>query len=253
MKNIIILLFIIITPVSLSTQESMELNNQEPMKLVYYSNYPPFSWLEDGQMKGILIDVLTEAIQNRMNIPVSHEGYPWARAQYMVKTNDADAFATVPTEERRNYTEISSEPVIQITFTIFLSKNSTMIDELKKVETVSGLADFCHVQYIGSGWAKQNLKDMNVYWTPVLEKALLHIAENRFDVFIDTSQVIRFNIKKLGYQDRIIELPNIIDSNSFNLCIGKDSPFVSILPEFNETIIKLREDGSLQEIYNKYK
>ncbi len=245
MKNILLLFIFLMLPFSLLAQQ--------PMKLVYYSNYPPFSWIEDGQMKGILIDVLTEAIQNRMNIPVTHEGYPWARAQYMVKTNKADAFATVPTEERRSYTEISSEPVIQITFTIFLSKNSKMIDDLKKVENVSELADFCHVQYIGSGWAKQNLKDMDVYWTPVLEKALLLIAENRFDVFIDTSQVIRFNIKKLGYQDRIIELPNIIDSNSFNLCIGKDSPFVNILPEFNKTIIEMREDGSLQEIYNRYK
>ncbi len=227
--------------------------SQETMKLVYFNDYPPFSWEENGEMKGILVDVLTETLQNQMGISISHKGYPWARAQYIVKMNDADAFATVPTDERRSYTNISTEPVILVTFTIFISKDSTQKEALGRVKTISDLADFNHVHYIGSGWAKQNLGDMSVYWTPVLEKALLLIAENRFDVFIDASQVIQYNINKLGYKKQIIELPQIIDSASFNLCIGKNSSFANVLPEFNRNIIELRENGKLEEIYNKYK
>ncbi len=30
------------------------------MKLVYFNNFPPFSWENNKQMEGILIDVLTE-------------------------------------------------------------------------------------------------------------------------------------------------------------------------------------------------
>ena len=94
---------------------------------------------------------------------------------------------------------------------------------------------------------------MIVYWTPTLDKALFLLAKNRYDIFIDTSQVVRFNVKKLGYQDQIVELPNIIDSASFNLCIGKKSPYVNILPKFNATIKAMRENGNLQEIYDKYR
>jgi len=54
---------------------------QGTMKIVYANNIPPFFWESGGQMHGILTDVLTESIQTRMGIPVTHRGYPWARAQ----------------------------------------------------------------------------------------------------------------------------------------------------------------------------
>ena len=100
-------------------------------------------------MNGILIDVLTEAIQTQMGIQVSHEGYPWARAQMMVKLNKADAFVTVPTPERSSYTEISTEPVILATFTLFVSKKNKQIKALQTVKTLSDLTNFNLVHYIG--------------------------------------------------------------------------------------------------------
>jgi len=44
------------------------------MKIVYANNIPPFFWESGGQMHGILTDVLTESIQTRMGIPVTHRG-----------------------------------------------------------------------------------------------------------------------------------------------------------------------------------
>ncbi len=226
---------------------------QSTMKLVYFNDYSPFSWMENNQMKGILIDALTEAIQTQMGIQVSHKGYPWERAQKMVKFNEADAFVTVPTLERKSYTEISTESVILVTFTLFVSKKNAQIEALKTVKNISDLSNFSLVQNIGSGWATQNPGRMNVRWIPTLDKVLFLIAKDRYDIFVDASQVIRFNIKKLGYQDQILELPNIIDSASFNLCIGKKSPYVNILPKFDATIIEMRKNGKLQEIYDKYR
>ncbi len=245
MKNIFILFAIVLFSTSAFAES--------PMKLVYFKNYPPFSWEENNRMKGILIDVITEAIQNQMGIQVSHEGYPWARAQKMVRDNNADAFVTVPTPERRSYTEISAEPVILATFTLFVSKKNKHMKALQDVTTLSELGNFSLVHYIGSGWAKKNLGSMIEYWTPTLDKALFLLAKNRYDVFIDTSQVVRYNVKKLVYQDQIVELPNIIDSASFNLCIGKKSAHVNILPKFNATIMEMKKNGKLQEIYDKYR
>ncbi|MCP4143621.1 MAG: hypothetical protein GY755_25600 [Chloroflexi bacterium] len=50
--------------------------SKEEMKVVYFSDYPPFSWEVNEQMHGILIDVLNEALKNRMKIPLTHEGFP---------------------------------------------------------------------------------------------------------------------------------------------------------------------------------
>jgi len=225
---------------------------QSTLKLVYFENYSPFSWKENNQMYGILIDVLNEALQTRMGIPVKHEGYPWQRAQIMVKRNIADAFATVPTPERKEYTVISNEPVVLATFTMFINKQSSKIEQFKKIKTIDDLKHFELGQYIGSGWAKKKLSNMKVMWTTKLDSVLKMLLHHRFDIFIDTSQVIRYNIKKMGYQNQIIEIPTILDSAPFSLCIGKKSPYVNILLKFDKTIKEMREDGKLQAIYNKY-
>ncbi len=86
-----------------------------------------------------------------------------------------------------------------------------------------------------------------------MDSAINLLNADRADLFAGVSQVVGYNINKLGFHDQIIEIPNIIDSAPFNLCIGKNSPYKRILPEFDETIKKMRQDGSLQKIYNKHK
>jgi len=226
---------------------------QSTLKLVYFENYSPFSWKENNQMHGILIDVLNEALQTRMGIPVTHDGYPWQRAQVMVKNNKADAFATVPSPERKEYTAISDEPVVLATFTMFINKNDSKIEQFKKIKKIDDLKHFELGHYIGSGWAKKKLANMKVMWTPKLNFVLKMLVNQRFDIFIDTSQVVRYNIKKLGYQNQIIELPIVLDYAPFKLCIGKKSPYVNILLKFDKTIKEMKKDGKLQAIYNNYK
>jgi polar amino acid transport system substrate-binding protein len=77
------------------------------MKLNYF-RYPPLSWEVNGKVRGILVDVLNEALQNRMGIKVTHHEFPWKRAQLMVRYGNADRFTTAPTPERREYTDVSN-------------------------------------------------------------------------------------------------------------------------------------------------
>jgi len=228
--------------------------SQSVMKIVYFDNYPPFSWKDANKMNGILIDVLNEAIEKRMKIPISHKGYPWARAQKLVKHGLADAFVTVPTPARKEYTLISNETVILATFNLFVKVGNPIIEELKKVKEISELKKYNVGSYIGSGWFKKNFIDKGIPGdlAPSLDMVLNKLINERIDVFIDTSQVIRFRIKKLGYKKEIVELPNVLDSATFNLCIGKKSFYTNILSEFDKTLIKMKSDGSLKKIYDKY-
>ena len=49
---------------------------QEPMKFVYFDSFPPYSWEDEKQMKGILIDIVNTVVRDRLHVPVQHEGYP---------------------------------------------------------------------------------------------------------------------------------------------------------------------------------
>ena len=226
---------------------------QETMKFVYFNNFPPYSWEDDsGQMRGILIDIVNEAIQTRMGVSVSHQGYPWARAQLMVREGAADAYISVPTPERQTYAEISAEPVLLNTVTLFTRTGHPKMDALKQIKTIADLQPFFLLDYVGNGWAEKNLAGLNIDWCAKFDNVLLKLAKGRGDITAQGAQVTKYTIKKLGLEDQIIEIPVVLDSVSFHLCIGKTSSFVRILPAFDETIKKMKEDGTLQKIFEKY-
>jgi len=227
---------------------------QEPIKLNYLS-YAPFSWkdADSGRMKGIFIDVHNEALGKRMNIPVTHTEYPWKRAQQMVRRGEADAFTSVPTPERRAYAEISSEPVVLTEITLFANRKNPKLGEFKKVRKISDLKGFNLLDYLGNGWAEKNLAGMNVDWGNGMGQILKALAAGRGDLFVQNIHVTAYNIKKLGLQEHILRVPADLESVSFNLCIGKKSSYVNVLPKFDETIREMRNDGTLQKIYDDYR
>jgi polar amino acid transport system substrate-binding protein len=224
-----------------------------PMHISYFDYFAPFSFLNDKQeMQGVFVDVLIEALQNRMQIPLTHQGFPWARAQQMVREGYADAFCTVPTNERREYTEVSAEPLVTATFTMFTRRNGPNVAKLNDVKSLAELSPFLIGHYLGSGWAHQKLGGMRIDWATNLDMALRKLAYGRNDVFIDVAEVIRPRIKELKLENDLIELPQVLDTQQFNLCVRKESAFTKMLPDFDKVIRQMRLDGSLAAIYRKF-
>ena len=212
MKKIVFVIIAILFSTPIFAENLVEGTSGQTMDIVYFDNFPPYSWAnKDGKMQGILIDVLDEAIGNRMGINITHKGYPWARAQSNVKTGNADAFVTVPTDERREYTKVSQEPVIISTFTLFINNKNIDPDRLKYIKKVEDLKGYEIGHYRGSGWAKEKFAGMKVDLADTLDSTLKKLARGRFDVFVDTSQVVRYRIKELGLKEEITEVLNIID------------------------------------------
>lgn len=245
MKNIRILLVIYVV------MAPMLSNAAEPMKLVYYDSYQPRSWNDNGVMKGMLIDIINEAITNRMNIPVTHEGYPWKRAQARVKRGKADAFVTVPSAERGQYTVFSNEPVIEFTLNILTRKNHPRLNTLKQVTTVSELQNYTLVDYLGNGWAKENLQEMKVHWLPDADKIFSFLHAGRADCIISSKRSI-YDMKRLGYADDLIILPNKLRTVSFHLCIRKTSEYCHILREFDQIMTEMKADGTIKKLEESY-
>ncbi len=225
----------------------------ESMRIAYFEDFPPFSWRNrNRQMEGVFIDVLNEVLGRRMNIPVLHEGFPWARAQQMVRDGLADAFCTVPTEERRSYTQPASEPVVTATFTMFAPRHGGALERLKEVNRLADLKPFLIGHYLGSGWAHQKLQGMRVDWAPDLDLALQKLARGRDDVLIDVAEVLRSRVRQLGLDTELAELPQVLDSQPFSLCIRKGSPYEAVLPDFDRIMRQAREDGIVKEVYRKF-
>ncbi len=227
----------------------------KPLKVVYFGDFAPLSSGEGRNVRGMLIDVLEEALARRMGIPVVHEGFPWARAQVMVSSGSADAFVTVPTAERLAYASFTVQPALMATFTMFVRKADGGNAELLSVRDLSGLKPHAVGSYIGSGWAKTHLEDngIAVDWAPDMAAALRKLAAGRVRVFVDNSLVIRYNVKLLGLEDAILELPNVLDSSSWNVGISNKSAYAGIRDRLDATLKAMLADGTIRKIVDKYK
>lgn len=223
----------------------------EPMNFVYYDNYRPRSWADNGKMRGMLIDIIDEAVGERLGIPVTHTGYPWKRAQHRVKEGKADAFVTMPTEERRTYTVVGDEPVIVFTLSIATRRNHPKLKVLESVTTVEQLKYFKFVDYLGNGWAKRNLKEMDVEWLSDVKKIFPFLVDGRADIVVASKRTL-YEMSLHGYDSQLKVLPNKLSSVSFHLCVGKHSPYKDRLNDFDRIIREMHEDGTIERIEESY-
>jgi len=238
---------------ALGTTSAWATQARTPLRLVYFDAAEPISWRDDkGVMQGLLVDTLDEALKKRMKIELSHDGYPWARAQLMVKQGSADAFCTIPTPERLTYAVASTEPVATIPLVMYAKVDGKRLEELKKVRTVEDLRSFSHVSYIGAGWAKKNLVGVDVDYVPKIEDCLRILARGEADLYIDNRASTQKYLRALGLQKQIVELPHVLENTYYHLCIGKESPYVDILPAFDKVMAKLKSDGTLAAITGRH-
>lgn len=226
---------------------------RSPLRIAYGDNFAPFNWVDEhGAIRGILVDLLAEALQQRLAVPVTHQGFPWSRAQRMVQEGLADALCTLPTAERLAYAAASREAVASSTFTLFTRRDHPDMARLLRARTLDDLREFKLIHYDGSSWARERLKALNVMWTISQASALRMVAAGRGDAFIDASEPLRVNIRTLNLAHQLIELPQVFETQAFHLLIRMDSPAREILPRFDAVLRKMRAERVNARIYGKY-
>jgi len=231
----------------------------------------PFLWADDedykpliyravdGESRGVFYEVLTEAFK-RMHIPLQNQLYPWSRTQKMVKDGNADGMVTVYTKKRQKIFQ-ATEPVVIVEEHIFTSKHNPKLHKILNIHSLAGLKEFTIVDTTGSGWSKEHLRGMHVIWVPTPQSALNMIASLRADIyllnnfagpyFIDEQIQRRDPLYKQLQEIVMGKYP--ITTMKYQLLIRKDSPYVDIIPRFNEVLHQMHKDGTYKRIIEKYK
>jgi polar amino acid transport system substrate-binding protein len=227
---------------------------EDVIKFAYAQDAKPFSWNEDGKMQGIFIDVVNETIQNRMGLSATHQGHPWKRSQHLVRSGKADALVTNG-PMRNSWAKHSTEVVVTIKHVLFVKANGPKFDQLKKVHAIEDLKPFKLVDERGSSWAQKNLeeKGIDVHWVADKNTMYRMVAKGRVDAVAYEPFTARFHIKTLGLQGQLIELPLETRELPFHIVIGNSSPHVKLLPKIDDVLLQMKQDGTMQRIYDKYR
>ena len=218
-------------------------------------DYPPLIYRgTDGEPAGIFYEIMTEAFR-RLGIPLKVELYPWPRAQKILAEGAADGVVTVLTNKRKPYV-ISSDPILLASEHIFANENNPRIDEIMAIRSLKELRSFRVVETIGSGWTEEKLQGAKIIWVPDMDNAFLMLITNRADIYIANGFTGAYFIRKKinigdssseGYK-HIITNPYPLSTIAFRLLIKDDSPYVSIIDDFNSTIHQMQLDGTIQRI-----
>jgi polar amino acid transport system substrate-binding protein len=224
------------------------------MKFAYAADAEPFSWEENGKTKGIFIDITNETLQNRMGIRVSHQNHPWKRSQYLAQIGKVDALVTNGLW-RRAWAGHSSEAVATLRHMLYINADGPKFNQLSKVHTLEGLKPFRLVDHLGSGWVENKLagKGYDVHLVADPDAMYRMVAMGRVDAVAFNDIMSRYQIKKLGLQDQLVEVPLDIDAVPFHIVIRKTSPYIKLLQKIDETLIQMKQDGALQKIFDKYR
>ncbi len=226
---------------------------ERPLKFVFTFE-PPLSYIENGEVKGILTDIVKEAFEKRMGIDINYEQLEWSLCNEQMKQGLSDAFFTVSTHERLKFCETHINTGYASEWMIWTYHGHTRMDEIKNLKSIADIvnSDFTIGTYNGDGWTKTELEDKGVkikYFDNEFEK----LGLKQIDFIMDEPPVGRYKIGLCGIpKERFIEIPAVFQTTLYQILIQINSPYVNTLPELDEHLKEMKQDGTMKKILSTY-
>ena len=229
----------------------------EELSIAYMKDGLPISFETESGMKGLLVDIMDEALHKRLGIAISHHGYPWARAQELVKIGKHDAMITTPTEKRAEYGLFGKEPVLFRTYSIYVKKDSPLIPALKEIKKLEILKPYLRVDFRGNGWTKKYMegKGYRIHYLTKKDQIWKFLDAGRADYALENPYAAVPIMEQLGIApDVFVEIPTALPELHFHfiLIVSKKSKYTKIIPQFDEVMRQMKNDGSWKSILNKW-
>lgn len=230
----------------------------ESVLRVAYVDFPPFhSRDENGHLRGLLYDIVTEAVQKRLGVPLVWEPGPWARCQERVERGQADAMITVPTAERARYTVTHKTPLYLKTHVLFTYAGHPRLERILALGGIEDIraAGFRVITYVGNGWSRTHLAGagVEVLEAPSRDAVWRMLAARRGDLVAECPVAACMTLRGLVPEGAVVQTPVVLETLPFHLLVGKNSPLASFLPQLSDILRAMHADGSMERILSSYR
>jgi polar amino acid transport system substrate-binding protein len=231
------------------------LAGESVLRMNYPDFWPFYTRTQNGQLTGLFYEIMSNAL-DRMEIESVWESYPWGRCQSHVQSGDADGMITVPTPERLQYCKTHKTPFYLKTLTIFTYKDHPKLKEIQSIKTPDDILklNLTVITYSGNGWNNRNIKSLGIrtYASPRIETVWPMLSNHRGDIVIEWPIAAWPDIRKAQITNDIVMTNATLESMPFHLMIRKGSPYANRLDEFDKTIERMKQDGTINKIMQKY-
>ena len=217
------------------------------------ANYPPYSYIEEGEAKGIYVDIIRKAFEKIPEYSVTFKMFPWKRTMSLVKKGRAVAFfPPYYAKERTEWTDYS-EPILAERIVVF-AKNSLLKERKIFPEDFYGLKACMNRGFLLSVGGEKFKKAVEAKKIERVEgnsnRACLAQVKRGFadftlnNPFIDTSDFLSIHKGPLASEN--------IGYVGFTLQT-KAYPYMKDLQtKFNSAIQKMKVSGEIEAIVKNY-
>jgi len=100
---------------------SVSVTNAAEQSLLFYDEFPPFSYVEDNQPKGLFVDIVS-AVFKSMGASIDANSYPFKRAMRMAELGQGIVVGVYKTDRRRERLDFSTPFYREKTVFLFTRK-----------------------------------------------------------------------------------------------------------------------------------
>jgi len=229
--------------------------NKEVIK-VGFLNYPPYEFEEDGELKGIGIEMVREAFKRAGCSESDYVliEYPWARLIEMMKEGRLHMLLDVAyTDERTAWMDYSKEVFGKTDISLMTRKKMDIsyygeLEDVANVEIgiVRGYA------YSSKFWDAVEKNSIQVNEAASTDELLNGLLTERYDLILEYKPPVLHMIKKNNWSDRITILTPPIDSNSSYIGYSKVHDLKELREQIDQAYRDMQADGTTERIYDKY-
>lgn len=227
-------------------------------------DYPPYEYLENGEPKGIAVEIIKEALRRTGVGQVVFEFYPWNRSVHLVRSGSSDIlFNAGKNEARQQWAEYVESTLIVQKYVLFKRKELT-IKVNSDFTNVNNTTISIRLGYLyGSGVFKQALQEDKfgeIFYSNSTKQSVDLLLGERIDLFVGDYLPIMHFINKNNLMDQIdvVTEPNGHSKNMEVLIwptyilFSKKTIKRKYVNEVNAALQEMKADGFFDGILDKY-
>lgn len=231
-------------------------------------NYPPYSFFEDGRMRGIYTDIIQAIAPHMPGYTIETKAIPWKRG--LLELAQGELFALYPPYHRPNerpYMDYS-EPLFREQLFIYCNDSVESNSPLAPFpETYFGLNVGINLGFLSSPTLHQANKHgkLRLVATGSTNRNLMLLLSYRIDCYVNDQNAILYSYQRIKHDHRQLlnagEFPAIhpgpMLSEEFGyLGVSKHQehyPYArDFVKKFNRALLRIQASGEVDQIFRRY-
>jgi len=256
-KKYTVIYFLLMFCVSTSPSETVIAEQSSTQKTypdltIFTEYFPPFNYEEDGQVKGIAVDLLHAIFkQMKLDIPATKVvQVPWSRGYSEAQTRpNVLLFSTVRTAEREKMFKWAG-PILDSDLVLIAYKGKEVRFEPTRKDKPQTYA-VSHQDVFELELMRLGVSHDNIYHWNSLKTAPLLLARNRVDLWGFDRTAAFFAFRQLGLDPKNFNVSHQLMSTPYyySFSLQTDDQFIA---DFQLALDALSQSGKRQRIIDQY-